>query len=132
MKYETLEHKADLKIKVFGKTKKELFKNALLGMFESAKYEGEGKIKREIRVSSQDLISLLVDFLSEALYLNEVNYELYDDVQFKKFTEKEIEGILFGKKLKRKGVIIKGVTYYDLDIHQRKDGTWETTVLFDI
>jgi len=34
-KYEILEHRADLKIRVFGKTKKELFKNALLGMTNS-------------------------------------------------------------------------------------------------
>ncbi|PIR90405.1 hypothetical protein COU04_00035, partial [bacterium (Candidatus Gribaldobacteria) CG10_big_fil_rev_8_21_14_0_10_33_41] len=31
-KYEILEHKADLKIRAFGKTKQELFLNMLLGM----------------------------------------------------------------------------------------------------
>ena len=76
--------------------------------------------------------SLLVDFLSEVLYLSEVNWEVYQKIQFKKFTEKEIEGILSGKKLKGIGVIVKGVTYHDLDIRQKKDGTWEATVLFDI
>jgi len=139
-KYQILEHKADLKIRAFGKTKEELFENAMIGMFESAKYEEEDeKIKREIKVSSQDLPSLLVDFLSEVLYLSEVNHEVYHQIQFKKFTDPltssgqvNIEGILSGKKLKRIGVIIKGVTYHDLDIHQRKDKTWEATVLFDI
>lgn len=33
MKYEILEHKADLKIRVFGKTKEELFENAMVGVF---------------------------------------------------------------------------------------------------
>jgi len=132
-KYEILEHRADLKIKAFGKNKEELFENVMIGMFESAKYEGEGKeIKKEIKVSSPDLPSLLVDFLSEILYLNEVNRQVYYQVQFKKFTEKNIEGILSGKELKRVGVAIKGVTYHDLDIHQKEDGTWETTILFDI
>jgi len=138
-KYEVLEHKADLKIRAFGKTKEELFENAMVGMFEGAKYEPSfaeataGKeIKKEIKVSSLDLLSLLVDFLSEVLYLSEVNWEVYQKIQFKKFTEKEIEGILSGKKLKGIGVIVKGVTYHDLDIRQKKDGTWEATVLFDI
>ena len=132
-KFEILEHKADLKIRVFGKNKEELFLNAMVGMFEGAKYEKvEGEIKREIKVSSQDLPSLLVDFLSEVLYLSEVNQEVYHQIQFKKFTEKNIGGILLGKKLKRIGVVIKGVTYHDLDIHQRKDKTWEATILFDI
>ncbi len=148
MEYEILEHKADLKIRVFGKTREELFENAMVGMFESAKYEEEGgAIKREIKISSLDLPSLLVDFLSEVLYLSEVNREVYQKIQFKKFTEKEIKGILSGKKLKGIGVIIKGATYHGLDIHQKpersegwrrtnvlrpEDKFWEATILFDI
>ena len=131
--YEILEHTADLKIKAFGKTKKELFENALKGMFESAKYEGgDSKLERAIKISSLDSSSLLVDFLSEALYLAEVNQEVYSGIKFKTLSEKEIEGILIGKKKKRMGVQIKGVTYHGLDIHQEEDGTWEATVLFDI
>jgi len=132
-KFEILEHKADLKIRVFGKDLRELFLNAIVGMFEEAGYESEGEeIKREIKISSLDLPSLLVDFLSEVLYLCEVNKEVYHKVLFKNLTEKELEGILIGKKLERIGVQIKGVTYHDLDIHQRKDGTREAAVLFDI
>ena len=132
-KYEILEHKADLKIRVHGKDKKELFENAMIGMFESARYEGkENRVKREIKISSLDLPSLLVDFLNEVLYLCEVNKEVYHKVLFKNLTEKELEGILIGKPLKRMGIHIKAVTYHDLDIHQKKDKTWEATVLFDI
>ena len=40
-KYEILEHTADLKIRVFGKTKEELFLNSLLAMAESMKPEVE-------------------------------------------------------------------------------------------
>ena len=133
MKYEILEHKADLKIRVFGKDLKELFENAMIGMFESAEYEGEGrKIKKEIKVSSPDLPSLLVDFLSEILYLSEINHEIYHQIQFRKLTNKNIEGNLFGEKLKTIGVIIKGVTYHSLDIRQKEDKTWEAIILFDI
>ena len=132
-KYEILEHKADLKIRAFGNDKKELFLNTMVGMFEGARYESEGEeIKRKIKISSLDLPSLLVDFLSEVLYLCEVNKEVYHKVLFKNLTEKELEGILIGKPLKRMGVYIKAVTYHDLDIRQRKDKTWEVTILFDI
>ena len=132
-KFEILEHKADLKIRVFGKDLRELFLNAIVGMFEEAGYESEGEeIKREIKISSLDLPSLLVDFLSEVLYLCEVNKEVYHKVLFKNLTEKELEGILIGKPLKRMGVHIKAVTYHDLDIHQKEDKTWQATILFDI
>lgn len=134
-KFEILEHKADLKIKAFGKTKKELFENAMVGMFESAQYKpatnGKG-LTTEIKVKSIDLPSLLVDFLSEILYFCETKKEIYQKVNFKKFSENEIEGTLIGKKLKRMGVHIKAVTYHGLDIHHEKDGTWQATILFDI
>lgn len=134
-KFEILEHTADLKIKVFGKDKKELFENAMLGIFEGAEYGamvGSPKIEREIKISSYDLFSLLVDFLSELLYLSEVNQEVYDKIELKEFLDTNLEGTLSGKKLKNKGIIIKGVTYHELKISQLKDGSWEAVILFDI
>ena len=134
-KYQILEHKADLKIKVFGKTKEKLFENAMIGMLKAGKYQKKLKAqisKVKVKIKSIDLLSLLVDFLSEILYLVETKKLVFEKAKFKKFTEKEIEAELIGKPLKRMGVHIKGVTYHDLDIHQEKDGTWQATILFDI
>jgi len=144
-KYEILEHTADLKIKVFGKTKEELFKNALLGMMNALRAEtknqkspkesklpaGQAKIKK-IKVKSLNIETLLVDFLSEVLYFTQINQEVYRDIKFKKLTDTEIEGELVVQEVERFGEDIKGVTYHDLDIHQRKDRIWEATVLFDL
>ena len=132
-KFEILEHKADLKIRAFGKIKEELFLNILKGMMESMKPEGlEAGEKRKIEIKSLDLKSLLVDFLSKALYLSQVNKEVYFEAKFKKFTDSELEGELIGQKVESFGEDIKAVTYHSLDIHQEKDGTWQATVLFDI
>jgi GxxExxY protein len=133
-RFEILEHRADLKIRVFGKTKEELFENAIIGMFEVAKYEKEiksQKSKVKIKIKSIDFVSLLVDFLSEILYLVETKKLVFEKVEFKKFTENEIEAILTGIPLKRMGVYIKGVTYHGLKILQKK-GTFEAEILFDI
>jgi SHS2 domain-containing protein len=134
-KYEILEHKADLKIRVFGKTKEELFFNTLFAMGESQKAEilkPEKKVKRKIKATSLDLSVLLVDFLSETLYLTQVNREIYNNVKFDKFSDTGLEGKLTGKKVKRFGEDIKAVTYHELEIKQGKDGSWQATVLFDI
>ena len=132
-KYELLEHPSDLKIKAFGETKEELFSNALFGMEECLKPETrEGTIEREVKISSVDLSGLMVDFLSEALYLTQVNKEAYFEARFSKLTDKELEGRIIGKKAERFGEDIKAVTYYDLDVKQKDDGSWEAVVLFDI
>ncbi len=133
-KFEILEHRADLKIRAFGKTKEELFLNMLLGMAESQrpKIKGEEKIKRPIKIKSLDLSALLVDFLSEALYLSQVNKEAYLNLIFKKFSSHELEGELIGQKVERFSEDIKAVTYHNLELKRIKNGIWEGTVLFDM
>lgn len=140
-KYEVLEHKADLKIRVFGKTKEELFLNAVLAMGSGLRpIDKEQRIKnRKIKVKSDNLETLLVDFLSEVLYLIQINKEIYTDVKFKKLSDPsmdsgqaELEAELSGQKVERFGEDIKAVTYHNLDVHQEKDGTWQAAILFDI
>lgn len=131
-KFEVLEHIGDLKIKSFGKTKEELFLNAMRGMFVGGNYKFEiGDIKRNIKISSYDLASLLVDFLSEILYFCETKKEVYQDIIFKKFSNKEIEAVLIGGRLKKIGTQIKGVAYHNLEIKKEK-GEYTATIIFDI
>ncbi len=133
-KYEILEHKADLKIRAFGKGKEEVFLNMLLAMTESQRPEikEKEKITRKVNVKATDLSALLVGFLSEALYLSQTNREVYSEVTFKKFSDTEIEGELTGQRVERFGEEIKAVTWHSLDILQKEDGVWQATVLFDV
>ena len=133
-KFEILEHKADLKIRAFGKDKKGLFLNMLLGMVKNQrpKIKSRKKVKREIKIKSIDLPTLLVDFLNEALCLSQINKEAYFEANFKKFSDTKLEGELMGQKIERFGEDIKAATYHNLGIYQRKDGIWEATILFDI
>jgi len=150
--YEILEHKADLKIRAFGKTKEELFLNMMRGMISGLRPEilkqpyGESQAtaeaeKRNIEIKSPDLEALLVDFLSEVLYLTQVNKEIYIDIKFKKLTDPstdsissrraELEGELIGQKVKRFSEDIKAVTYHGLKI-EKINKIWEAVVLFDV
>ena len=132
-KFEILEHKADLKIRIFGVDKEELFFNAILAIRENQRAIISMKdARRKIKVSSPDLPSLLIDFLSQVLYLSQVNKENYNNIKFKKLTNIRLEAEISGKKVEIFGEEIKGATYHGLDIHQEKDGTWQATVLFDV
>jgi len=134
LKFKILPHIADLKIQAYGRTKEELFENAMIGMQSAlrAKVKSQESKVKTLKIKSIDLNSLLVDFLSEINYLNEVNKEVYSDIKFTKFSDKELEGKISGNKVGSFGLIIKGITYHELDIHQEKNGTWQATVLFDI
>ena len=75
--------------------------------------------KRKIKISSPDLGALLIDFLSEVLYLIQTNKEIYTNINFKRLTDTELEGELMGRETKRFGEDIKAVTYHGLKIEQK-------------
>ncbi len=145
MDFEIISHTADLKIHVYGTTKQELFKNALCGMFQamrpissSCHYENERMvcdqlpIVRDFGVDSPDLDSLLVDFLSNALYLGAIHHEAYLDVTLITFDDMRVLGCLKGVAITGlQESEVKAVTYHDLGIIQ-KDGLWQTDIVFDV
>lgn len=133
MKYKILEHPADLKIQVFGKDLKELFSNAALGM---ANFQFEIKSKSEkgkrdiVDIKSTDLKALLIDWLSELLYLSDTNNLAYIKFDIKKLTETELEAEVQGFPGEPKDDI-KAVTYHGLEI-KKVGERWEAIILFDI
>ncbi len=132
-KFRVLPHIADLKIEVFGKNPKELFENAMVGMFQAAGYIGDGEsLKRKIKCEGMDLSSLLVSFLDEVLYLSEAYEEVYTGISFSNFSEEQLEGTLTGQPLKNRELVIKGVTFHELEIEKQKDGKFKAVILFDI
>ena len=137
-KFEIIEHTADVGIRAWGDTIEEAFEQAALGMFsiiaDVSKVDFIGEA--EVRVENEEMDGLLVDWLSELLYLFdaeriflgkfEVNIEERDGRYF-------LKGRVFGERYDPKkhgmGVEIKAVTYHMLKVDMEKK---EITVLFDI
>lgn len=122
-----------LKIKAFGKDKKQVFESLMLGMQESLRPKiTNRRVETKIEIKSEDLESLLFEFLSEINYLNEVNCETYQKIMFNRISDTELEAELFGKKAARFGAQIKDISPRDLSICERTDGDWEATALLMI
>lgn len=134
-KFKILPHTADVRLKVIGKTKEELFKNALAGMAKILKKTAKEKkpIKTKINIQSPDINSLLVDFLSEVLYQSQINHVIYGEAKFSKFSDNELEAEIFGFKIDEFDEDIKAVTYHELNIKKSPaNDFFETIVIFDI
>ena len=69
--YKLLNHTADIGIEVWGKTKKELFANAVEAMFDLiVDLTGVNNVNEKvIAAKGTDIEDLLINFLREALYL---------------------------------------------------------------
>jgi len=134
--FEILEHIADLKIRVWAKTKKELFENALLAMASIlapvSNLSDRTDLKQNVQVKASDLETLLIDFLNEVLYFSQTKKAIFDKIKILKFTDTEIIGELSGKEVESFSEDIKAATYHNLSVRQNQDGIWEAIILFDV
>lgn len=138
-KYEVFEHTADIGIKATGKDANEAFENAALGMFSiitdlnSVESIGEYKIKSQ----AQDLEQLLVNWLSELLYLQTVSLVMFSKFAVNIHKEGDkwlLEGNARGENYDQSRhpfhTEIKAVTHHILEVNLNEICTIQ--VLFDI
>ena len=135
--YELIDHTADVAIKAYGKTLSEAFENAAKGMFDiitnNSEIENIGQY--DIQLQADNLEQLLVDWLSELLFLNSANNIVFGFFKVE-LDEKnsKLSAKVFGEKFdisKHKiGTEIKAVTYHMLEVNKKKPIFVQ--VLFDI
>jgi SHS2 domain-containing protein len=135
-RFEEVEHTADLALKVYGHSLKEVFINAACGLFSlMANLEGleglEPTISREISLESLDYEALLVDWLNELLYLHEVEEEIYTRFEIKALSPTALSAIIWGAKMTASKLTVKAATFHDLEIRETEAG-YLTTVVFDV
>jgi len=135
--YELIDHTADIGVKAYGKTLSEAFENASRGMFDiiTDKSEVESVGQYDIQLEADDLEQLLVDWLSELLFLNSAKNLVFGFFKVELDEKKKsLKGRVFGEKFdlsKHKiGAEIKAVTYHMLEVKKKKP--FYVQVLFDI
>ena len=142
--FEIIDHTADVAIAAYGATREELFANAALGMFSIIGDVDKvtPREDREVRVRADDIESLLVMFLSELLYLFEVEHFMLHDAAVETVSDTtgdepgrvEARATVRGEARSDKHDLnteIKAVTHHGLKI-EKQNNTWQVTVLFDI
>jgi len=138
--FEYLEHTADAKFRAYGRTMEEAFGNAALAMFNvmiNTETVSE-EVTEKIEVVSADLDGLLVDWLSELLYLFEVNQVVFGKFVVERIMEHGGEYSLSARAsgehidLMRHefGTEVKAVTYNKLEIEETPEG-WVVQVVVD-
>ena len=143
-----LEHTADIGFKAWAASAEQLFENSAEAMMAIAAEDCriETREERSVEISGDDYESLLVNWLSEVLYL-------FDSEEFavQQFHVESIEGPqadaamqddlmrlrarLVGERRDPQrhpwSLIVKAVTYHEIEVAKR-DGRWEARVFLDI
>ncbi len=135
--FEVLDYTADVGLKAYGVTLKEVFENAATGMFSLITDLNNVKsvLYDEVFVEAEDRESLLVEWLNELLYRFEVKYKVYKRFEMLEWDEEHrLRARVYGEPLDlgrhEIKTQIKACSYQMLRVEH--DDIWSAQVIFDV
>lgn len=137
-KYEQIEHTGDIGIRVFGKTRKQLFEHAAFALFDLMTTVRLVKpiVEQSIEIHAADQEELLVNWLSELNFIFQTDYQLFCKFKISDLTDTFLRAIVSGEPVDstRHEISneIKAITFHKLKIDKSAEGTWIAQIIFDI
>ncbi len=145
LRFEILEHPADVGFLAYGATLEELFANAALAQFSlGCELVGvEEREQRELEASGTDLEALLFSWLAEILAVADAEQLVFRRVEVTEVTPPghktraagRARGVAHGERFDklrhRASTYIKAVTYHQLRVEQTSAG-WRAQVYLDV
>lgn len=135
--YRILDHTADIGLEAQGSDPAQLFSNAARGMFAVIAAPDTVKPTQNllVKVDADNLENLLVNWLSELLYLSATKRLLLCRFDISEIDPQYIVAKVFGEPIDPSRhelyTEIKAVTYHDLKV-AKVDQIWVARVLFDV
>ena len=136
--YEYLEHTADMGLLVQGKDLSGLLKNAAQGLFETVAVVDtiDETVSIEIHLTAESVEELFVAWLDELIFRHETEEIFFKRAVIHACSETEMSAAVYGEPVNfAKHAVyteIKSVTYHQLEVLQKSDGSWGAQVIFDL
>jgi SHS2 domain-containing protein len=135
--FRILEHTADIGFEAFGSTREETFANAARALFDLIVDFDTIAPGQDItvRIEGADPESVLVNWLSELLYLHDAKGWLFRDFEIQNLQDDSLTAIARGEKFQRSRhqvkLQVKAITYHQLALERIPEG-WRAQVYVDI
>lgn len=136
-RFEILDHTADIGIIVHGEDLKALFENAGEAFFHliTDLRKVKRRVERRINLKGESLDRLMVDWLSELLYLHDVERLLFREFAVESVGEDGLGAVAKGEPFQEGVHVIKtevkAVTYHQIEVRP-ENGSWRARVIFDL
>ncbi|MDV2482881.1 archease [Methanoculleus sp. Wushi-C6] len=135
MSFEELDHTADVLMRVRGASINEVFADAGRAMFQVMYGPCEDRgVERKVSLEAEDLESLLIDYLSELLFITEVEYAVFCTFEVEVRDTRlsaTLRGEPFDPARHSAGTLVKGISYFGLEIVKEEEG-YVVEIIFDI
>jgi len=135
--FQILEHTADIGFEAFGVTRAEVFVNSARALFHIIVDPGivEPRERLEVSVQGSGPADLLVNWLSELLYLQDADGWLFHDFEVISLSDNSIRATARGEKFDaarhQVKLLVKAITYHQLVLEETAGG-WRAQVYVDI
>lgn len=132
--FEIIEHTADVGIAARADTLGELFEQAALGLADISGtwVPNTPEIKIDVELVAPDLGALMVDWLNELMYLQEIHDAAYCAFEVGTVAEGSLRArVGLSRSTGETGTAVKAATWHGLVVEQRADG-WFTRVYVDV
>ncbi len=131
--FEEVEHTADIAVRAYGSDLSQLFYNAAYAMASQLVDVDDVHPDTEviIELEADDVELLLVQWLSELLYLGERDHLVFTEFDMLEVTQNTLRAVARGGAVGESHHHIKAVTFSELSIEQI-DGEYAVTVVFDV
>ena len=135
--FEILDHTADIGLVIYGENLKALFGNAGEAFFHliTDLRKVRHRVERRINIGGESLDRLMVDWLSELLYLHDVENLLFKGFKVESVGKDGLNAIVKGEPF-REGIHViktevKAVTYHRIEVRQ-ENGRWRAQIILDL
>jgi SHS2 domain-containing protein len=140
--YKFLEHTADVSVEIQGTSLEEAFEQTVYSLMETITPDLSlisPKIEKTITIEAEDKEALLFDFLTEFLYIFDVDGLIFNDITINKIQKVQdkyrlnalIKGEKFDKSKHKIGTEVKAITYSFMEIEEKKEKV-TIKIVFDI
>lgn len=140
--FEFKDHTADVRVKSWGRNLEEAFSQTALSLMATMTpnlKKISTNIEKEIEIESEDKYALCFDFLSEFLYIFDVEELVFSNISVKSIEKIEnkyklkalVKGEKFDKDKHEIGTEVKAITYSFMNIEEKKKKV-EINIVFDI
>lgn len=136
-RFEILDHTADIGIIVHGENLKALFENAGEAFFHliTDLRKVKRRVERRVNIEGESLDRLMVDWLSELLYLHDVENLLFKGFKVDSVGEDGLKATVKGEPFQEGVHVIKtevkAVTYHQIEVRRETEG-WRAQVILDL
>jgi SHS2 domain-containing protein len=129
--YRWVDHTAELELEIEAPSEEAVFAEALAAFAELAG-EGNGdSASSEVEVEADDRALLLVEWLSELVYLSEAEQLIPERVTSLELEDRRLRATVEGRR-GRPRHLVKAVTLHGLELRRDNRGGWRARVVLDV